>query len=98
MSAGDAPGGTGRPEDVEGLEIPVSLSLTQPLLMGGVPRPVAIVVGTLTAALTLGLQVWWLGLPLGLALQAAAAALTRADPHWFDVFKRQVRLPHHLEG
>jgi len=82
----------------EGYEVPVNLSLTQPVLMGGVPRPFAIVNGTLTAALTLGLHVWWLGLPLGLLLHAGAVRLTKADPLWFDVFKRQLRCPKHLEG
>lgn len=82
----------------EGFEVPVNLSLTQPVLMGGVPRPFAIVNGTLAAALTLGLHLWWLGLPLGLLLHAGAVRLTQADPLWFDVFKRQLRCPRHMEG
>lgn len=82
----------------EGYEVPVNLSLTQPMLMGGVPRTFAIVNGTLTAALTLGLHVWWLGLPLGFALHAAAVWLTKHDPYWFDTFKRQLRCPKHLEA
>ena len=81
----------------EGYEVPVNLSLTQPMLMGGVPRPFAIVNGTAAAALTLGLQIWWLGIPLGLGLHTAAVGLTKADPYWFDVFKRQVRIPKHME-
>lgn len=82
----------------EGYEVPVNLSLTQPMLMGGVPRPFAIVNGTLAAALTLGLQVWWLGIPLGLLMHLSAVWLTKADPYWFDVFKRQVRSPKHMEA
>lgn len=82
----------------EGYEVPVNLSLTQPVLMGGVPRAFAIVNGTLAAALTLGLHVWWLGLPLGLLLHVGAVRLTKADPLWLDVFKRQLRCPKHLEG
>lgn len=85
-------------EKPEGFEIPLSLSLTQPVLMAGVPRPVAILTGTATAALSIGLQVWWLGIPLGLAMHAVAVALTKADPLWLDVFRRQIRLPAHLEG
>ncbi len=85
-------------EKPEGFEIPLSISLTQSVLMGGVPRPVAILNGTMAAALSLGLQVWWLGVPLGLAMHAAAVALTKADPLWLDVFRRQIRLPAHLEG
>lgn len=82
----------------DGYDVPVNLSLTQPVLMGGVPRAFAIVNGTLAAALALGLHVWWLGVPLGLALHAAAVRLTHADPLWFDVFKRQLRCPKHMEG
>jgi type IV secretion system protein VirB3 len=82
----------------EGFEIPLNLSLTQPVLMAGVPRAVAILNGTATAALSIGLQVWWLGIPLGLVMHAVAVALTKADPLWLDVFRRQVRLPAHLEG
>ncbi len=82
----------------DGFEIPLNLSLTQPVLMAGVPRTVAILNGTATAALSLGLQVWWLGIPLGLAMHTAAVALTKSDPLWLDVFRRQIRLPAHLEG
>ena len=86
------------PEKPEGFEVPLSLALTQPVLMAGVPRSVAILSGTATAALSLGLQVWWLGIPLGLAMHATAVALTKADPLWLDVFRLQIRLPAHLEG
>ena len=86
---------TGKPE---GFEVPLSISLTQPVLMGGVPRPVAIVNGTAAAALSLGLQVWWMGVPLGVLVHVATVALTKADPLWLEVFRRQVRLPAHLEG
>lgn len=82
----------------EGFEIPLSISLTQQVLMGGVPRPVAILNGTAAAALSLGLQVWWMGVPLGVLMHAVAVALTKADPQWLDVFRRQIRLPAHLEG
>ena len=43
---------------VEGFEVPVHQALTQPLLLGGAPRAVAIVNGTLAAALGLGLHLW----------------------------------------
>ena len=43
---------------VEGYEIPLHRALTEPILMGGAPRSVAIFNGTLAAALGLGLQLW----------------------------------------
>ena len=46
----------------EGFTIPVRRSLTEPILLGGVPRTAAILNGTLAAALGLGLQLWLLGI------------------------------------
>ena len=46
----------------EGFEIPVRRSLTEPVLMAGAPRTAAIVIGTLAAAVGLGLQLWIPGL------------------------------------
>ena len=46
----------------EGFAIPVRRSLTEPILLGGVPRTAAILNGTLAAALGLGLQLWLLGI------------------------------------
>ena len=50
----------------EGYEIPLHRSLTEPILMAGAPRSAAIAIGTLAAALALGLRLWIPGaLPLG---------------------------------
>jgi len=45
-------------EPVAGFVVPVHRALTEPILMGGAPRAVAIVNGTLAAALGLGLRLW----------------------------------------
>ena len=47
-----------------GFEVPLHRSLTEPLLMGGAPRTVAIANGTLAAAVGLGLQLWIPGVVL----------------------------------
>ena len=39
-----------------GFEVPLHRSLTEPILLGGAPRTVAIANGTLAAAVGLGLQ------------------------------------------
>ena len=44
--------------DLPGFEVPLHRSLTEPILMGGAPRTVAIANGTLAAAVGLGLQLW----------------------------------------
>jgi type IV secretion system protein TrbD len=49
---------------VRGFEAPVHRSLTEPILMGGAPRSVAIVNGALAAALGLGMRLWFGGLLL----------------------------------
>lgn len=56
---------------MEGFEVPIHRSLTQPILMGGVPRDIALLNGTITAALVFGMHSF-LGLP-PLESQAQAA-------------------------
>ena len=54
--------------DIEGFEVPLHRSLTEPILLGGAPRAIAIVNGTIAAALGLGLQMWLAGVvPLTMA-------------------------------
>ncbi len=76
---------------VEGFEIGLHSSLTEPVTIAGVPRMIAILNGTLTAVLALGLQAPLLGVPLGLALHAGCYALNKRDPYFFDCLKRHLR-------
>ena len=43
---------------VPGFSVPVHRALTEPILLGGAPRSVAILNGTLAGAVGLGLQLW----------------------------------------
>ena len=52
---------------IEGFAVPVHRALTEPILLGGAPRAVAILNGTLAAALGLGLRLWIAGLLLWIA-------------------------------
>lgn len=59
--------------------MPLHRALTEPILLGGAPRSVAILNGTLAAAGGLGLRLWVAGLLLwlighGLAVWAARRA------------------------
>lgn len=74
-----------------GFEMPLHRSLTEPLLMGGAPRAVAIVNGTLAAALGLGLRLWLLGAAVGLVGHALAVWAGKADPQFMDVFARHIK-------
>ena len=49
-------------EEVRGFFAPVHRSLTEPILLGGAPRAVAIANGTIAAAIALGLRLWIAGL------------------------------------
>src|SRR3546814_5513306 len=48
--------------EVPGFSVPVHRALTEHILLGGAPRAIAILDGTLAAALGLGLRLWLVGL------------------------------------
>ncbi|UFZ02639.1 VirB3 family type IV secretion system protein [Bradyrhizobium ontarionense] len=83
-------------EDVKGFAAPVHRSLTEPVLLGGAPRSVAIVNGTLSAALGLGLRLWFIGLLLWFVGHMIAVWATRRDPSFVEVVRRHLRIPGHL--
>lgn len=70
--------------------VPIHNALTRKILIGGVTRRVAILNGTITAALGIGFQAWWV-LPVGAIFHAVAALLTKWDEHFFDVLFRHIR-------
>ena len=71
--------------------MPLHRSLTEPMLMAGAPRTVAIVNGTLAAALGIGLRIWLLGAAVGIVGHALAVWAAKADPQFMDVFSRHVK-------
>jgi type IV secretion system protein VirB2 len=70
--------------------VPLHRSLTEPLLLMGVPREFAILNVTCATALFLGLHSW-LGLPLGLLIHGLAMLGARKDPYFLEVFRRHLR-------
>ena len=83
-------------ESIPGFEAPVHRALTEPILLGGAPRSVAIVNGTLAAAVGLGLQLWIPGLLIWAVGHAAAVWAAKRDPLFVDVVRRHLRYPPHL--
>ncbi len=83
-------------ESVPGFEAPVHRSLAEPILMGGAPRSVAILNGTLAAALGLGLRLWIPGLLLWAIGHAASVWAAKRDPQFVDVVRRHLRIPGYL--
>jgi type IV secretion system protein VirB3 len=83
-------------EQITGFVAPVHRSLTEPILMGGAPRAVAIINSTLAAALGLGLRLWLAGLLLWFIGHMAAVWAAKRDPEFVEVVRRHVRIPGHL--
>ncbi|MDE5454119.1 conjugal transfer protein [Bradyrhizobium sp. CSA112] len=81
---------------VEGFAIPVHRALTEPILLGGAPRAIAIVNGTVAAALGLGLRLWIAGLLLLAIGHAAAVWAAKRDPLFVETARRHLRIPTHL--
>ena len=73
-------------EDLPGFVVPVHRSLTTPLLMAGAPRAMAILNGTLTAALGLGLHCLY-AIPLGVLIHLVAVLAAKYDPQYFEVLR-----------
>ena len=79
--------------DIPGFSAPVHRALTEPILMGGAPRAIAIANGTLAAAIGLGLRLWLVGLALWLVGHLLAVWAARRDPQIADVARRHLRYP-----
>lgn len=80
----------------EGYEIPLHRALTEPILMAGAPRTAAIAIGTLAAAVGLGLQLWIPGLCLWALGHSMAVLMARSDPDFMLVTSRSVKHKEHL--
>ena len=83
-------------EMIPGFEAPVHRALTEPILLAGAPRAVAILNGTLSAAIGLGLRLWIAGLVLWAIGHMAAVWAAKRDPFFVEVVRRHLRYPAHL--
>ena len=81
---------------IPGFDAPVHRALTEPILPAGAPRTVAIINGTLSAAIGLGLRLWIAGLVLWAIGHLASVWAAKRDPFFVDVIRRHVRYPSHL--
>lgn len=84
-------------EDTQGLFVPLHRALTEPILLAGAPRTVAIVNGTLAAALGLGLRLWLAGLLVWAAGHTLAVFAARRDPQVIEVLSRHLKYRGWLE-
>ncbi len=78
-------------QHIAGFEAPIHGSLGMPILLGGAPRGIAIVNGTIAAAFGLGLQQWLVGLILWAGGHSLAVFAARRDPDFAPVLLRHLR-------
>ncbi|MBB2169690.1 conjugal transfer protein [Gluconacetobacter aggeris] len=83
---------------VPGFHVPVHRSLTEPILLGGAPRTVAIANGTLAAAIALGLRLWLIGAAFWIVGHSLAVWGAKRDPLFVEVGRRHLRYPAWLRA
>ena len=84
-------------EPIPGFEAPVHRALTEQILLGGAPRSVAILNGTLATAIGLGLHLWIAGIAFWLIGHGAAVWAAKRDAQFVDVVHRHLRYPSHFK-
>jgi type IV secretion system protein TrbD len=85
-----------RSADIPGYFAPVHRALSEPILLAGAPRAIAIANGTLAAAIGLGLRLWLAGLILWLVGHLLAVWAAKRDPQVAEVARRHLRYPSWL--
>jgi type IV secretion system protein VirB3 len=75
----------------KGFEAPLHRSLTEPIFLAGAPRSVAVLNGTLAAAVGIGLHLWIPGLLLWIAGHSIAVWGAKSDPQYVEVFSRHMK-------
>ena len=81
----------------DGYEIPLHTSITEPILMAGVPRGFAIACWTLVAAIGIPLGLFYISVPLGMIAHGIAAWFTRRDPIFFESLRRHLKQASHYD-
>jgi type IV secretory pathway TrbD component len=68
-------------------------SLTEPIMLAGVPRAFAIMNATMATVISMPLQLWYIGIPLGIIVHGVAAYLCKRDPYFFQILVRHLKQP-----
>jgi type IV secretory pathway TrbD component len=83
-------------DQIPGWSIPVHRALTEHILLGGAPRAIAILNGTLAGAVGLGLRLWLVGLAIWAVGHLTAVWAARRDPLFVEVGRRHLRISDNL--
>ncbi|MEN3746098.1 VirB3 family type IV secretion system protein [Sphingomonas sp. HF-S3] len=78
-------------QHLDGFEAPLHRALAEPILLGGAPRAIAIINGTVAAALGLGLQQWIAGVLVWAVGHTIAVFAAKRDPDFVAVLARHLR-------
>jgi len=79
----------------EGFNVPIHRSLTTPVMLGGLPRHIAIINGTVIISFVLGAHNLWV-LPVGIVSHLVLVALHKSDADILSVIKRNLNRPSFL--
>ena len=79
-----------------GFSGPVHRALTEHIRLGGAPRSIASMNGTLAGAVGLGLRLWLVGLAIWAIGHFAAVWAAKRDPLFVGVGRRHLRIPANL--
>ncbi len=82
--------------EVPGFTVTVHRALTEHILLGGAPRSIAIMNGTLAGAVGLGLRLWLVGLAIWAVGHFTAVWAAKHDPLFVEVGRCHLRIPGHL--
>lgn len=82
----------------EGWDLPVAQALAEPVMLAGMARDYAVLMGTIALILGLGLRLWWLGAAWWAIAHAVGVYVARKDKHFFDVLRRHLGRPGHLDA
>ena len=77
--------------DVPGYTVPLHRALSEPILLGGAPRAIAIMNGTLAGAVGLGLRLWLVGIAIWAIGHFAAVWAAKRDPLFVEVGAAEMR-------
>lgn len=81
----------------EGFSVPIHRSLTTPLMLGGLPRKIAILNGTVIISFVIGAHSLWI-LPIGILTHLVLLALHRRDSEILAVLRRNINRPPYLRS
>jgi type IV secretory pathway TrbD component len=74
----------------DGFEVPIHRSVTEPILVAGVPREVMIINLTSAGVFILGAHIW-LSAPIFLIIHWVAVYATKKDAQFFEAFLRHLQ-------